>query len=86
MIADPGMKDSLRSLIQLGEYVVVECFDFVDPASRSHPKYKIVDENVKLSKFGKEDGVKYENDPIAPLFYPGLWFLFACIAVALLLL
>jgi hypothetical protein len=71
-IADPTMTDAIRSLIKLGEYVVFECFEFIDPISRSHPKFQIVSDNIKWSKFGKESGgVDYENDPVAPVMFPG---------------
>lgn len=71
MMAEPSRTAVLNELVQNGTWAVMASSEFIDSTKRSHPRFKVVTDNVRFSKFGSDNGLVYENDAIAPVFFPG---------------
>lgn len=70
-LAVPELGELLWTVLVNGTMGVGASFDFIDPETRNEPRYDIIQQNLKASGFGRVDGLGYENDTAAALFYPG---------------
>lgn len=74
LMAEASRTDLLRELVDNGTWAILPSSDYIDSAKRSHPRFKVVTDNIRFSKFGTDNGILYENDAIAPVMFPGASF------------
>lgn len=70
-LADPVVGSTLGGVLEGKKMAMGPSFEFIDEASRIGPRYEAVRYNVDATKFGSSNGVTYEFDPMAAIFYPG---------------